>query len=108
MLWVVSEMCPIIGVHTAPPIMAIIIIDPPIFVFGPRPFTPKAKMVGNISDIKKLDITKSQTPKIPGIKMATVTITILKILNSPISLSASTLRRSAVETNRPIPNACNA
>jgi hypothetical protein len=28
--------------------------DPPIFVFGPNSFTPSAKIVGNMTDMKKL------------------------------------------------------
>ena len=92
----------------APPIIAITIMDAPILVFGPRPFIPNAKIVGNISDIKKLDSTNAHTPKIPGIKMATATMNILRILNNPISLFGLNLRIRAVEANRPIPNATNA
>ena len=85
MLCVLSDIKPMIGVHTAPPMMAMIIIDPPILVFGPSPFTPNAKIVGNISDIKKLDNTNAHTPRIPGRKIAMSTINILRILNSPIN-----------------------
>ena len=49
-----SEMIPIKGVNTAPPMMDITINEPASFVFSPRPFIPSAKMVGNISDMKKL------------------------------------------------------
>jgi len=43
-----------IGVRTAPPAIAITSSEPPIFVLGPSPFNPSAKIVGNIRDIKKL------------------------------------------------------
>ena len=33
---------------------AITISDPPILVFGPSPFSPRAKIVGNMSDMKRL------------------------------------------------------
>ena len=62
MLPVTSKSKPIRGVKTAPPIMAITINDPPNFVFGPKPFKPRAKMVGNISDMKKLVKKIAQSP----------------------------------------------
>ena len=37
--------------------MAITNNDPASFVFGPRPFKPSAKIVGNMIDRKKLAIT---------------------------------------------------
>ncbi len=48
-----SEICPISGGNTAPPTTAIIIIEAPFLVCGPKSFIPKAKMVGNMIDISK-------------------------------------------------------
>ncbi len=46
-------MAPIIGGQKAPPATAITKKEEPRFVNGPSPRIPKAKIVGNISDIKK-------------------------------------------------------
>src|SRR5277367_669042 len=66
MLWVASKIRPMMGVKIAPPMTAITISDPPIFVFGPSPFNPSAKIVGNISDMKKLVRKIAQRPIQPG------------------------------------------
>jgi len=49
-----SAMIPIKGGTSAPPTIAMIIKDEPNFVCVPKSFTPKAKMVGNMIDMKKL------------------------------------------------------
>ncbi len=54
------------GVSTAPPTMAITSKEPPILVLGPSFFNPRAKMVGNISDMKKLVIKSAHNPTQPG------------------------------------------
>ena len=54
------------GGNTAPPMIAITIIDPPSFVLGPSPLIPRAKIVGNIKDMKKLVRKNAQTPTQPG------------------------------------------
>ena len=59
-------MKPIAGVKTAPPTMAITIKEPPILVFGPSRFNPNAKIVGNISDMKKLVRNTAHNPTQPG------------------------------------------
>src|SRR5664279_1729522 len=66
MLWNVSEISPITGVNTAPPTIAITSSEPPIFVFGPSPFKPIAKIVGNMSDMKKLVRNTHHNPNQPG------------------------------------------
>jgi hypothetical protein len=48
------------GVSTAPPTIAITRNDPPMLVFGPRSLRPIAKIVGNITDRKKL-VSRSAT-----------------------------------------------
>ena len=61
-----SAISPINGVSTAPPIKLITRKDAPIFAFGPRPFTPEAKMVGYMTDIKKLVQKIAHIPIHPG------------------------------------------
>jgi len=85
MLLVGSKTRPIKGVNTAPPIIAITMNEPAIFVFGPRPFKPSAKIVGNISDIKKLVRNTAQSPNEPGNSMAMPTSTIFAMLYAPMS-----------------------
>ena len=76
---------PIKGVNTPPPIIAITITDPAIFVFEPSPFIPKAKIVGYINDIKKLERKIVQTPIQPGLITAFPIRTILIIPYIPIN-----------------------
>src|SRR6187431_2715225 len=54
--WIVvrSDTNPITAVSTAPPMIAMMTSDDPALARGPRFLTLSAKMVGNISDIKKL------------------------------------------------------
>jgi len=66
MLRVASKISPISGVNTAPPTIAMMIIDPPSFVLGPSFLIPKAKIVGNISDMKKLVKKIAHSPTQPG------------------------------------------
>ena len=66
-----AAISPINGVKTPPPIIAITINDPAIFVFDPSPLIPSAKIVGNINDIKKLDRNIDHTPIHPGKTTAT-------------------------------------
>ena len=54
MLLVAWKTSPSRGGKTAPPMIAITISDPPSFVLGPNPLIPRAKIVGNIKDMKKL------------------------------------------------------
>src|SRR5450432_2961109 len=42
--------------------MAITRNDPPIFVLRPNPFSPRAKIVGNMRDMKKLVKNTAQNP----------------------------------------------
>ena len=69
------EMSPIAGVRTAPPTIPMMMKDPPIFVFGPNPFTPSAKIVGNMTDMKKLVSSIAHTPSHPGKSTPRVTST---------------------------------
>ena len=103
-LVVVSEIRPMIGVQTAPPTMAIMMNDPPNFVFTPNPLTPRAKIVGNISDIKKLVVIKDHPPIPLGKKTAIETKIILMMLKIAISLEAGIIFIKAVEAKRPTPN----
>ena len=57
---------PISNGNIAPPTIAITRSEPPSFVFGPRPLRPSAKIVGNISDMKKLERRIVHTPGQPG------------------------------------------
>jgi hypothetical protein len=57
----------------APATMATTIIDPPIFVFGPSPWIPNAKMVGNMRGMKKLVRKIDQSPIQPGSSTPTAT-----------------------------------
>jgi hypothetical protein len=57
-----------IGVSTAPPMIAMMRRDAPIFVFSPSPSTPSAKIVGYITDMKKLDRKMAHNPAQPGVK----------------------------------------
>ena len=45
-------------------------MDPPNFVFGPNSLMPSAKIVGNMSDMKKLVMNTAPTPSQPGNKTA--------------------------------------
>ena len=73
MFLVESAMIPISGVSTAPPMMAITISDPPTLLSEPRPWRPRAKIVGYIRDMKKLVRKIVHTPTQPGWKTATET-----------------------------------
>lgn len=64
-----SPTYPIIKGNIAPPIIAIIISEEPIFVSSPMPLIPKANMVGNIIDIKKLTPTTKYTLTIPELNV---------------------------------------
>ena len=57
---------PIIGVKTAPPIIAITSSEEPIFVLTPSPRIESAKIVGNITDMKKLVQKTDHNPIHPG------------------------------------------
>ena len=54
------------GVSTAPPTIAITSREPPSFVSSPSPRSPIAKIVGNISDMKKLVRKIAHMPSHPG------------------------------------------
>jgi len=102
---VLSAIKPIIGVHTAPPIMAIIMNEPPSFVFRPKHFTPNAKIVGNMSDIKKLVRKIDQTPTHPGNKIPMLTNRIFASENKPIKWPDLMYFIRNVAPKRPIINA---
>src|ERR1017187_3681806 len=55
-------MRPMIGVSTAPPIIDMVRSDAPILVFLPRPSMARAKIVGYILDMKKLDRKIAECP----------------------------------------------
>src|SRR5450432_786318 len=106
-LFDLSAIKPIRGVKTAPPMIAITSSDPPSFVFGPSPFNPSAKIVGNISDIKKLVRNNAHNPIQPGIATpmsASKTFTALYI---PISFPGDMNRIKYADEKRPTPNAAN-
>jgi len=67
------------GVRTGPPMIDIPKREPPIFVLGPRPRRPSAKMVGNMTDMKKLVRKMAQRPIHPGKAIANATNTLLDI-----------------------------
>ena len=96
---------PISGVRIAPPTMAITIREPPILVLGPSPLSPSAKIVGNISDMKKLVSTIAHTPIQLGCSTPTVTSKTLITAYEPISKLGRTTRIKAVEAKRPMPKA---
>ena len=48
-----SAIRPITGGNKAPPKIDITIKEDAFFVFGPRSFIPRAKIVGNMTDMKK-------------------------------------------------------
>ncbi len=56
------------GVSTAPPMIAITISEPPSLAVSPSPRIPWAKIVGNISDMKKLVSSRAIIPVQPGNK----------------------------------------
>jgi hypothetical protein len=66
MLFDESEMTPISGVRIAPPMIAMTINDPPTLLSAPRPWRPRAKIVGYMRDMKKLVAKSAQTPIHPG------------------------------------------
>ncbi len=80
MLWVIWYIFPIIGGKTAPPIIDITNNEPPSLVLVPRSFIPRAKIVGNIRDIKKLVMNSDHIPSAPGFRIATETSIILIML----------------------------
>ena len=51
-----------------PPMIDMMISDEPIFVFSPSPSTPSAKIVGYMTDMKKLEEKMHHNPAHPGIK----------------------------------------
>ena len=57
---------PINGVNTAPPIIAITIKEEAGLEFAPSPRRPRAKIVGNIKDMKKLVRKIEHMPIQPG------------------------------------------
>src|SRR5271154_2009582 len=82
--WKRSDTKPMRGVSTAPPIIAMTRKEPPILVWGPRPLSPSAKIVGNISDMKKLVRKRHQKPTQPGWSTATDTNRIFARAYAPI------------------------
>ena len=98
---------PINGVIAPPPTMAITMHAPPVLVRGPRPFTPRAKMVGYIIDIKKLFAIRQPTPIHPGFSTATVQAAALMTAKMARSRDACTYSSSQVEVNLPAVNASN-
>ena len=72
MLPVASEINPIATGANAPPIMAITIKDAAIFVSSPKSLIPKAKIVGNIIDIKNGTPTTAYKAICPDVRRAIV------------------------------------
>jgi hypothetical protein len=107
MLPVFTAINPIRGGKKAPPTMAITINELPIFVFGPIPLIPNAKIVGNINDIKKLVMNNDINPTQPGSTMAISISTILIIPYSPISRLGFMKRMMYVAENLPNAKATN-
>ena len=70
-MFVATETYPIILVSAAPPIMAITIIEPAVLVLAPIPLIASAKIVGNMTDMKKLVINRQPTPTHPACTTAT-------------------------------------
>ena len=103
-----SAKCPITGVRAAPPMIDITISAPPVFVRVPNPFTPSAKMVGNIMDMKNPTVTRQPTPSQPGRNAARAHVTALTSANPQSSRCAGIKRNSHVETNLPTVNATSA
>src|SRR5207244_7115853 len=85
-LLIPPDIQPIAGVNTAPPMIAMTINEPPILVFGPSPFSPRAKIVGNISDIKRLVRKMAHSPIHPGFSTPTDARMTLTTAYAPISL----------------------
>src|SRR6266403_1884 len=67
-----SEMRPMIGGMTPPPMMAITRSEEPRLVNGPRSLMPKEKMVGNMMEWKNPMRTTDQTEIRPVASKATV------------------------------------
>src|SRR5664279_3275636 len=95
------------GVNTAPPTMDITSSEPPILVFGPSPFKPIAKIVGNISDMKKLVRNTHHNPNQPGNSTPNETSTMFAIQNAPINLLGAIVRMRYEDANLPTPNAAS-
>ena len=77
MLWVNWKISPMAGGAQAPPMIDMMMMEPPNFVFGPNPLMPSAKMVGNMSDMKKLVMNTAPTPSQPGNKTPMPTSAVL-------------------------------
>jgi hypothetical protein len=85
--------------------MAITINDPPIFVFWSRPAMPRAKIVGNMTDMKKLVTKMAHRPTQPGKPTPTATSAIFTRLYTPIKYAGLMNRIKAAELNLPTPKA---
>jgi hypothetical protein len=68
-----SEINPIKAVSTAPPMMLITRKEEAVFVSVPSPFKEFAKIVGNMTDMKKLVIVSAKTPACEPAAKATQT-----------------------------------
>src|SRR4030095_7581060 len=79
MLPVLSDISPIIGGIIAPPTIDITRKAEAILLSSPRPLIPKAKIVGNIIDIKKGAASNAYTAVFPDMVTATVSNKILII-----------------------------
>ena len=87
MLFVLSAIYPSIGGKIAPPTIDMIIKLDPDFVSIPRSCIPKAKMVGNIIDIKKEMPITAYNVIIPDAKIVTRHKRILKTEYNASSLA---------------------
>ena len=68
---VTSEIHPINGGNSAPPTIDITMKDDPFLVWGPKFFIPRAKIVGNIIDIKKKTRNKDTIENHPILLLTT-------------------------------------
>src|ERR1019366_10061488 len=94
-------MYPSPGGMMAAPASAITITAPPSLVLGPKSFTPVAKIVGYIIDMKKLVATSAHQPAMPGCRMPTSISAMLISAYTPIISVGRNQRISQVEMMRP-------
>ncbi len=66
-----SAIQPIAGGKTAPPTTAITIKEEAFLVLGPKSFIPKAKMVGNMMDMKKNTSYRAMSDTQPRLALTT-------------------------------------
>jgi hypothetical protein len=75
--------------------------EPSLRSSSPRPFTPSAKIVGYITDLKKLHATIAQAPGVPVQNIATPASATLLAAKINSNRAAGKWRISAVPAKRP-------